>query len=135
MRNFQFLNPTKIIFGKDEIQSLTREIPSHSKVLLLYGGGSVKRSGLLENIKEILKGYQLGEFGGIEPNPTYETLMKAVELIRKEKYDFLLAIGGGSVIDGTKFIAAAAPFVQGERSSDLLQWELLTHKKNKYLLC
>lgn len=122
MKNFQFLNPTKIIFGKDEIQSLAREIPSHSKVLVLYGGGSVKRSGLLESIKEILKGYQLGEFGGIEPNPTYETLMKAVELIRKEKYDFLLAVGGGSVIDGTKFIAAAAPFVQGD------PWEIIVKR-------
>jgi NADP-dependent alcohol dehydrogenase len=114
MNNFQFVNPTKIIFGKEEIKSLTQEIPSHSKVLLIYGGGSVKKSGLLDTIKELLKEYQLGEFGGIEPNPTYETLMQAVDLIRKEKYDFLLAIGGGSVIDGTKFIAAAVPFTQDD---------------------
>jgi NADP-dependent alcohol dehydrogenase len=112
VQSFQFSNPTKIIFGKGEIQHLPKEIPVNSKVLVLYGGGSVKKTGLLEAIKEVLKDYQLGEFGGIEPNPTYETLMKAVELIRKENYDFLLAVGGGSVIDGTKFIAAAVPFTQ-----------------------
>lgn len=114
MQNFQFVNPTKIIFGKGQILQLPKEIPSGSKVLLLYGGGSVKKTGLLEAIKTELKDYQLGEFGGIEPNPTYETLMKAVELIRNEGYDFLLAVGGGSVIDGTKFIAAAVPFTQGD---------------------
>ena len=114
MNNFQFVNPTKIIFGKGEIKRLPQEIPSQSKVLLIYGGGSVKKSGLLDTIKDILKEYKLGEFGGIEPNPTYETLIQAVELIRKEKYDFLLAIGGGSVIDGTKFIAAAVPFTQDD---------------------
>jgi len=89
---------------------------------VLYGGGSVKKTGLLESIKEVLKDYQLGEFGGIEPNPTYETLMKAVELIRKENYDFLLAVGGGSVIDGTKFIAAAVPFTQGD------PWEIIVKR-------
>ena len=114
MQNFQFVNPTKIIFGKGEIAQLPKEIPTDSKVLLLYGGGSAKKTGLLAAIKAVLKDYQLGEFGGIEPNPTYETLMKAVELIRKENYDFLLAVGGGSVIDGTKFIAAAVPFTQGD---------------------
>lgn len=119
MQNFQFSNPTKIIFGKGEIQQLPKEIPSNSKVLVLYGGGSVKKTGLLDAIKEVLKDYQLGEFGGIEPNPTYETLMKAVELIRNENYDFLLAVGGGSVIDGTKFIAAAVPFTQGD------PWEMV----------
>ena len=114
MQNFQFVNPTKIIFGKGQIIKLSKEIPSGSKVLVLYGGGSVKKSGLLEGIKEALKDYQLGEFGGIEPNPTYETLMQAVELIRTEKYDYLLAVGGGSVIDGTKFVAAAALFTQDD---------------------
>jgi NADP-dependent alcohol dehydrogenase len=114
MQNFQFVNPTKIIFGNGEIAQLTKQIPTTSKVLILYGGGSVKKTGLLESIKAILAEYQVGEFGGIEPNPTYETLMKAVEIIRKENYDFLLAVGGGSVIDGTKFIAAAALFTQGD---------------------
>ncbi len=114
MKNFQFVNPTKIIFGNGEIAQLTKQIPTTSKVLILYGGGSVKKTGLLESIKAVLTDFQVGEFGGIEPNPTYETLMKAVEIIRKEKYDFLLAVGGGSVIDGTKFIAAAALFTQGD---------------------
>lgn len=114
MNNFQFVNPTKIIFGKDQIQKLPKQIPSGSKVLVIYGGGSVKKSGLLDAIKAVLKEYDLGEFGGIEPNPTYETLMQAVELIRKENYNFLLAVGGGSVIDGTKFIAAAVPFTQDD---------------------
>ena len=114
MQNFQFVNPTKIIFGKGQILRLSKEIPAGSKVLVLYGGGSVQKNGLLTTVKEVLKDYQLGEFGGIEPNPTYETLMEAVALIRKEGYDFLLAVGGGSVIDGTKFIAAAAPFTQGD---------------------
>ena len=114
MQNFQFVNPTKVIFGKGQILKLPKVIPSGSKVLVLYGGGSVKKSGLLASIKEVLKNYELGEFGGIEPNPTYETLMLAVELIRKENYDFLLAVGGGSVIDGTKFVAAAVPFTQDD---------------------
>ena len=114
MNNFQFVNPTKIIFGKGGIQQLAQEIPVDRKVLILYGGGSAKKSGLLDAIQDVLKGYTLGEFSGIEPNPTYETLMKAVEVIRKENYDFLLAVGGGSVIDGTKFIAAAVPFTQDD---------------------
>lgn len=114
MNNFQFVNPTKIIFGKDQIKRLPKEIPSHSKVLLIYGGGSIKKSGLLATIKTLLKDYKTGEFAGIEPNPSYETLMQAVDLIRKDKYDFLLAVGGGSVIDGTKFIAAAVPFTQDD---------------------
>ncbi|MBP2630037.1 MAG: alcohol dehydrogenase [Firmicutes bacterium] len=114
MNNFQFMNPTKIIFGKGQIEKLPQEIPTGSKVLVVYGGGSIKKSGLLDAVKDVLKAYELGEFGGIEPNPTYETLMRAVEVIRKENYNFLLAVGGGSVIDGTKFIAAAVPFTQDD---------------------
>ncbi len=114
MQNFQFMNPTKIIFGKGEVTKLSHEIPAGSKILITYGGGSVKKTGLLATIKTVLKDFTIGEFGGIEPNPVYETLMKAVELIRNEKYDFVLAVGGGSVIDGTKFIAAAVPFVQAD---------------------
>ncbi len=122
MQNFQFVNPTKIIFGKGEITQLSKEIPSGSKVLVLYGAGSVKKNGLLDTIMEELKGYQTGEFGGIEPNPTYETLMKAVELIRADGYDYLLAAGGGSVIDGTKFIAAAVPFTHDD------PWKIITEQ-------
>lgn len=123
MNNFNFQNPTKILFGKGQLTNLANEIPKGAKVLLLFGGGTIKKMGLLEEVKTVLTGYTLGEFGGIEPNPTYETLMKAVEKIRAEKYDFLLAIGGGSVIDGTKFIAAAVPFI-GEDA-----WEILAKHK------
>ncbi|MDU2064146.1 MAG: iron-containing alcohol dehydrogenase [Sporomusaceae bacterium] len=112
MNNFQFQNPTKILFGKNQVKRLPKEIPAGSKVLLIYGGGSVKKTGVLDAVKSALKEFETGEFGGIEPNPAYETLIQAVEKIRKEKYDFLLAIGGGSVMDGTKFIAAAVPFTQ-----------------------
>ncbi len=114
MKKFQFVNPTKIIFGQEQIEELAGQIPSGSRVLILYGGGSVQKSGLLDRVKEKLSAYTVGTFGGIEPNPTYETLMKAVEVIRREQYNFLLAVGGGSVIDGTKFIAAAVPHLQSD---------------------
>ncbi|WP_239256744.1 iron-containing alcohol dehydrogenase [Listeria ilorinensis] len=108
--NFDYYNPTRIVFGKNRLNELTEMVPKDKKVLLLYGGGSVKKFGTLDKIKQVLKDYTVGEFGGIEANPTYETLMKAVQLVREEGYDFLLAIGGGSVIDGTKFVAAGALF-------------------------
>lgn len=110
MQNFTFHNPTRILFGQGRIADIAREIPPGARVLITYGGGSVAKTGTLDETKAALKGYTLFEFGGIEPNPTYETLMQAVELARREKIDFLLAVGGGSVIDGTKFIAAAVPF-------------------------
>jgi NADP-dependent alcohol dehydrogenase len=110
MQNFTFHNPTRILFGKGRIADISREIPAGARVLITYGGGSVVKNGTLAEVKSALKDFTLFEFAGIEPNPTYETLMQAVELARKEKIDFLLAVGGGSVIDGTKFIAAAIPF-------------------------
>jgi NADP-dependent alcohol dehydrogenase len=110
MQNFTFHNPTRILFGKGRIADIAREIPAAARVLITYGGGSVVKTGTLAEVKAALKGYTVFEFAGIEPNPTYETLMQAVELARREKIDFLLAVGGGSVIDGTKFIAAATPF-------------------------
>lgn len=118
MLNFTFHNPTRIHFGKNQIRQLARDIPKEARVLIVYGGGSVKQSGLLDNIKTVLKHHTFGEFSGIEPNPAYDTLMRCVELIHTEKYDFLLAVGGGSVIDGTKFIAAAA-FYDGD------PWDIL----------
>jgi len=118
MKNFTFYNPTKILFGKERIKDIAMEIPKGSRVLITYGGGSVKRNGVLDEVKEALQGYDLTEFGGIEPNPTYETLMRCVEIVRKNKIDFLLAVGGGSVIDGTKFIAAATLY-EGE------PWEIV----------
>ncbi len=123
MKNFQFVNPTKIIFGKGEIRRLSKEIPAGSKVLVIFGGGSIKKTGLFNSIMEELKDFKTGEFGGIEPNPTYETLMKAVELIKSEGYNYLLAAGGGSVIDGTKFIAAAVTSTHDD------PWKLVTDNR------
>lgn len=108
MLNFDFYNPTKILFGQGRIADISREIPRDAKILITYGGGSVKKNGVLDEVKAALEGYDITEFGGIEPNPTYETLMKAIELVHTQGIDFLLAVGGGSVIDGTKFIAAGA---------------------------
>lgn len=108
--NFTLQNPTKIVFGKDQIKNLSTLIPQGKKVLITYGGGSVQRFGTLDRVREAISGYDFGEFGGIEANPTFETCMRAVELIKKEQYDFVLAVGGGSVIDGSKFIVAAAEF-------------------------
>ncbi|MEN6467860.1 MAG: iron-containing alcohol dehydrogenase [Smithella sp.] len=108
MNNFTLYNPTKILFGKGRIKDVAGEIPKGAKVLITYGGGSIKRNGVLDEVNAALQGYDLMEFGGIEPNPTYETLMKCVDVVRRNNIDFLLAVGGGSVIDGTKFIAAAA---------------------------
>jgi len=120
MLDFDFKNPTKILFGKGKIAAIKECIPAGNRVLILYGGGSVKKNGTLDEVFDALHGYTLFEFSGIEPNPSYETLMKAVELVHKESIDFLLAVGGGSVIDGTKFIAAAALF-EGEPWSILEQ--------------
>ncbi len=119
MLNFTFQNPTKILFGKNQIGKLKKEIPTGSKVLITYGGGSVKTNGILDKIKKNLNKYELIEFSGIEPSRSYETLMKCVELVRASEIDFILAVGGGSVIDGTKFIAAASLY-EGE------PWEILT---------
>ena len=111
MENFAFYNPVKILFGKGQIANITKEIPADAKILVTYGGGSIKSNGVYEQVKAALAGHNFLEFGGIEPNPHLETLLKAVELIRAEGINFLLAVGGGSVLDGTKFIAAAVNFV------------------------
>ncbi|HUX62129.1 alcohol dehydrogenase [Sulfuricella sp.] len=110
MQNFTLHNPTRILFGQGRIADISREIPTGARVLVTYGGGSVVKTGTLAEVKSALKDFTVFEFAGIEPNPTYETLMQAIELARREQIDFLLAVGGGSVIDGTKFIAAAIPF-------------------------
>lgn len=120
MFNFNFYNPTRIIFGSDRLGELDQLVPANAKVLVTYGGGSVKKYGTLERVKASLGSREIYEFGGIEPNPQYETLLKAVEVVRKNNIDFLLAVGGGSVIDGTKFIAAAAPY--DEEPSNLLKF-------------
>jgi NADP-dependent alcohol dehydrogenase len=110
MLNFDFFNPTHILFGRNRIADLPKVVPADARVLLLYGGGSIKANGIFDQVQAALEGHAVHEFGGIEPNPSYETLMRAVELVRSERIDFLLAVGGGSVIDGTKFVAAAALF-------------------------
>lgn len=110
MYNFSFKNPTKLIFGKGSIVQLQKEIPIDKKILITFGGGSVKTNGVYQQVIEALKNHTYIEFWGIEPNPTYETLMKAVGQARTNSIDFLLAVGGGSVLDGTKFIASAIPY-------------------------
>lgn len=105
MKNFTYSNPVKIIFGKNTIPQLAVEVPEGAKTLIIYGGGSIKRNGVYDQVIDALKGRTFFEFSGIGANPEFETCLKAIELIKKEGIDFLLAVGGGSVIDATKFIA------------------------------
>lgn len=127
MRNFDYHNPTHIVFGKGRIADLANLVPADARVLLLYGGGSIKANGTYDEVKAALGDRTVFEFGGIEANPTYGTLMKAIEIVRKEKVDFLLPVGGGSVGDGAKFIAAGAPYagdpwdIMGTWHSDIVK--------------
>jgi NADP-dependent alcohol dehydrogenase len=124
VNNFDYYNPTKILFGKDLYGRLPEEIKSHTqqtKVLVCYGGGSIKLNGVYDRLMASLKDFEIHEFSGIEANPEYTTLMKAVEIIRLHQIDFVLAVGGGSVIDGVKFIVAAAKY-------DGDPWEVLQRK-------
>lgn len=107
---FTFQNPTKLIFGKNTITKLSTEIPLNKKILVTFGGGSVKKNGVYDQVKEALAKHNFVEFWGIEPNPKVETLRKAIALGKTEKVDFVLAVGGGSVLDGSKLVAAAIPF-------------------------
>ncbi|MCY1334597.1 Alcohol dehydrogenase YqhD [compost metagenome] len=108
MRNFTFYNPTRIHFGEGQISKLARDIPVGSRVLVTHGGGSIFQNGVWQQVEEALTGHHLTRFGGIEANPQFDTLVKATQLAKAEQCDFILAVGGGSVIDGSKFIAAAA---------------------------
>ncbi|MGQ7870391.1 iron-containing alcohol dehydrogenase [Sunxiuqinia sp. sy24] len=114
MYNFKFKNPVKILFGKGQIAKIAEELPTDKKILLTYGGGSIFKNGVYDQVKAATKGLDIIEFGGIEPNPHYETLMKAIELVKAEKVGYLLSVGGGSVLDGTKFIAASALYEGNE---------------------
>ena len=116
--NFEFQNPTQLIFGKGTISQLAQKLPKNEKILVTYGGGSVKQNGVYEQVCQALKGFNYIEFWGIEPNPTVETLRKAIALGKQEKITFILAVGGGSVIDGTKLISSAIPY-------DEDAWELV----------
>lgn len=127
MFNFEFKNPTKIIFGKGEIAKIAKEIPEGSKVLMIYGGGSIKKNGVYEQVKNALTAFEVVEFGGIPANPEYEVLLKALDVIKKERITFMLAVGGGSVIDGVKFLSSAA-FYAGNEPWDILSKGLRTEK-------
>lgn len=119
MENFSFVNPVKIIFGKGTIIEIANEIPAGSKVLVTYGGGSIKSNGVYDQVVKALSKFEWYEFSGIEANPHYETCMKAVALIKEKNIDYLLAVGGGSVVDATKFIVAATLF-EGNDPWDIL---------------
>ena len=105
---YDYSNPTAIHFGKGQIASIVKHVNKDNKILVVYGGGSIKKNGVYDEISSELEGLDWLEFSGVEANPTYETLNKAVELVKVEKVDFILAVGGGSVIDGSKYIAAAS---------------------------
>lgn len=110
MNNFELYNPVNYIFGKGQIEKLPQLVPQNTKILLAYGGGSIFKNGVYEQVKTALAGFEIVEFGGIEPNPRFETLLKAVAIIREQHIGFILAVGGGSVIDGVKFISAAVNY-------------------------
>jgi len=119
MNNFEYVNPVKVVFGKGMIARLSALIPQGSRVMMIYGGGSIKKNGVYDLVTEALDAFQVTEFPGIEANPHYETCMRAVEIVKHDKINFLLAVGGGSVIDAAKFIAAAVYF-------DTDPWEILS---------
>ncbi|SEK49321.1 NADP-dependent alcohol dehydrogenase [Aquimarina amphilecti] len=127
MRNFELYVPTKMIFGKGEIKKLSNEVPKDKKVLLLYGGGSIKKNGIYDQVKTALKEHTVIEFSGIEANPEFTTLLKALEVIKNENIGYMLAVGGGSVIDGTKFLSSAALY-EGNDPWDILANRIRTVK-------
>ena len=131
MINFELYNPVNYVFGKGQIAKLTDLVPSNTKILLAYGGGSIFKNGVYEQVKAALPNHDIVEFGGIEPNPRFETLMKAVEIIRAEKIGFIIAVGGGSVIDGVKFISAAVNFNGDE--ADILKKRILFKDVSKVI--
>ena len=119
MENFTFHNPTRILFGRGQIAALAQEIPATARVLLLAGGGSIKANGVYAQVKQALGSRLTFDFFGVEANPDYDTLLRAVELCRRERIDWVLPVGGGSVLDGAKFVAAAVPYAGDP-------WEILT---------
>ncbi len=119
MMNFDYCNPVRILFGKGEIAKLGDLIDPSRKVMMIYGGGSIKNNGVYDQVVAALSEHDVIEFPGIEPNPQYATCLKAVEIVKKEQVGFLLAVGGGSVLDAAKFIAAAALYKDGD------PWDIL----------
>ena len=131
MLNYELYNPTNLVFGKGQIEKLSTLVPQGAKILLAYGGGSIFKNGIHEQVINNLKGFEIVEFAGIEPNPHFETLMKAVAIIMEQNIDFILAVGGGSVIDGVKFISAAVNF--DGNPIDILQKRVLTKDVSKII--
>ena len=129
MLNFELYNPTNLIFGKGQMEKLASLVPKGAKILLAYGGGSIFKNGVHAQVIKNLKDFEIIEFAGIEPNPHFETLMRAVAVIKEQKIDFILAVGGGSVIDGVKFMSAAAHF--DGNPIDILQKKLLIKDLSK----
>src|SRR4030042_3107741 len=119
MRNFTFHNTTKIVFGKGTIAELKNLIPEDRRILMITGGGSIRKNGVYGQVMEALKGRTVVEYSGIEPNPEYEKCMEAMRLAKKEKTDFLLSVGGGPVLGAAKFTAAALKFKDGD------PWDIL----------
>ncbi len=128
MNNFQYYNPVRIVFGKGEIAKLANLVPNDVRVLITYGGGSAQKTGTLDEVKTALMGKNrtIFEFGGIEPNPEFDTLMKAVDMVHEHDIDFLLAVGGGSVLDGTKFVALVATLDDDHEHSKA--WQALLNR-------
>jgi len=119
MKNFEFYNPVRILFGKGTISLISKHLPAGVPVLFVYGGGSIKKNGVYEQVVKALGKTEYYEYSGVQPNPTYEQLMPALEIIREKNIGFILAVGGGSVIDGSKFLAAAFCY-KGDDPWDLL---------------
>lgn len=131
MNNFQYFNPVRIVFGDGQIKELSNLVPNHARVLITYGGGSAQRTGTLDEVKDALNTAdstrEVFEFGGIEPNPEFTTLMKAADMVNEHHIDFILAVGGGSVIDGSKFVALVSHLTQDDGTVSRDQaWEALT---------
>lgn len=127
MLNFEFHNPTKILFGKDQISKLSSEIPENAKVLMVYGGGSIKKNGVYDQVSRALKDHDVTEFGGVPANPEYAVLLEALNIIKTKDIDFILAVGGGSVIDGVKFLSGAATY-DGDEPWDILAKGIRTYE-------
>lgn len=131
MINFELYNPTNLVFGKGQMEKLGTLVPKGAKILLAFGGGSIFKNGIHEQVIKNLKGHEIVEFSGIEPNPSFETLLKAVAIVKEQKIDFILAVGGGSVIDGVKFISAAVHF--DGNPMEILQKRLLIKDLSKII--